>query len=255
MIRGIDHVVLLVTDLAQAMRDYEALGFRVTPGGTHSDGATHNALIGFADGAYLELLAFRREAPEHRWWRYASAGEGLIEFALLAGEIESAVAAAAARGLHLDGPISGSRERPDGVHVQWQSAFPANPELPFLCGDVTPRDLRAPHGDACHHANGVTSIGRITVAVRDIELSAGHYAALLGHGPTMEPGRRIFKLGATQVVLQAPDPHLPDTAAVEARLATRGEGIAALALRRDHLSAEPQPLDPALAHGIGLMIG
>ncbi len=66
MIKGIDHVVILVKDLAQATADYTELGFTVVPGGEHSDGASHNALIAFADGSYIELFAFKREAPEHR---------------------------------------------------------------------------------------------------------------------------------------------------------------------------------------------
>jgi catechol 2,3-dioxygenase-like lactoylglutathione lyase family enzyme len=254
MIRGIDHVVILVADLAQAVRDYEALGFRVAPGGAHSDGATQNALIGFADGTYLELLAFAQEAPAHRWWRHVAAGEGLIEFALLAGEIEAAMAAAAARGLHLDGPFSGGRERPNGARIQWQSAFPVAPELPFLCGDVTPRDLRVPHGEDCHHPNGITGIGRMSVAVTDIETSAALYAELLGHGPMMEPGRRIFKLGPHYVTLQAPNADLSDHALIEARLAARGPGIASVVLRRDHMAGEPQPLDPALTHGAAIAV-
>lgn len=254
MIRGLDHVVILVTDLTQAMRDYETLGFQVLPGGTHRDGATQNALISFADGTYLELLAFQREAPEHRWWRHTAAGEGLIDFALLSGQIEAAVVAASARGLHLDGPIAGGRERPDGVSLEWLSAFPSAPDLPFLCADVTARELRVPHGSACQHPNGATGIGRITVAVSDLETSAGRFAALIGHGPTMEPRQRHFKLGTCQVVLEAPAPDLPDSATLEARLAARGDGIASVILRRDHLVTAPQRLDPQLSHGAWLAL-
>src|SRR4051794_8519489 len=49
MIRAIDHVVILVNDLAATVADYTALGFTVTPGGEHTGGATHNALVVFAD--------------------------------------------------------------------------------------------------------------------------------------------------------------------------------------------------------------
>ena len=52
MIRAIDHIVILVNDLQAAIDDYAALGFSVAPGGTHADGATHNALIIFADDTY-----------------------------------------------------------------------------------------------------------------------------------------------------------------------------------------------------------
>jgi hypothetical protein len=254
MIRAIDHIVILVEELEATMRDYESIGFTVTPGGEHADGASHNALVGFADGSYLELIAFRREAPAHRWWRHTAAGEGLIDFALLPGPIEEVVAAAAARGLQLNGPIAGGRERPDGVRLQWQTAFAEQPELPFLCGDVTPRELRVPFGPATRHHNGVTGIFRVTVAVRDLEASAARYSALLGHGPLIEPGRRLFKLGSSYIALQAPDADLPERAALEARLEQRGEGIAALALRRDHLAAVPRALDPELSHGARITI-
>jgi hypothetical protein len=59
MANAIDHVVIVVRDLAQASADFAAAGFTVTPGGEHADGATHNALIPFADGAYIELIAFK----------------------------------------------------------------------------------------------------------------------------------------------------------------------------------------------------
>ena len=67
VIRAIDHIVILVTDLQTAIDDYRALGFTVTFGGEHADGNTHNALVPFADGSYFELIAFKHEAPNHRW--------------------------------------------------------------------------------------------------------------------------------------------------------------------------------------------
>ena len=57
MIIGIDHLVILVRNLDDAMRDYQQLGSTVTRGGEHP-GGTHNALVGFANGTYLELIAF-----------------------------------------------------------------------------------------------------------------------------------------------------------------------------------------------------
>ena len=50
---GLDHVVVMVPDLAAAVRDYMELGFTVVPGGSHPTG-THNALIAFADAAYID---------------------------------------------------------------------------------------------------------------------------------------------------------------------------------------------------------
>lgn len=187
MIKGIDHVVILVKNLDQAVADYKQLGFNVTPGGEHMDGATHNALVAFADGSYLELIAFKREAPEHRWWRHAlntaRGNEGLIDFALLPTDIANDIAAARQRGLDYKGPFPGGRQRPDGVEIRWQTGQPTTPDLPFLCGDVTPRTLRVPSGPAWVHPNGVTGIDALVVLVRDVEESAGHYRALLGIEP------------------------------------------------------------------------
>jgi catechol 2,3-dioxygenase-like lactoylglutathione lyase family enzyme len=254
MIRAIDHIVILVDDLEEAVGDYEALGFTVTPGGEHADGATHNALVSFLDGSYLELIAFKVAAPGHRWWRHKAAGAGLIDYAVLPADTAADTAAAQARGLPIHGPLAGGRERPDGVRLQWQTAYAEAAELPFLCGDLTPRELRVPHGPAQRHSNGVSGIFRITVAVRDLEASAGRMSALLGHGPLIEPGRRLFKLGASYIALQAPGEDLPENAAIVARLERRGEGIAALALRRDHLATSPRTLDADLTHGARITI-
>lgn len=75
MLRQIDHLVVLVPDLEAAIQEYRRAGFTVVPGGTHPTG-THNALIGFGDGAYLELLAFYEDNPAHRWHRFRAAGGG-----------------------------------------------------------------------------------------------------------------------------------------------------------------------------------
>ena len=65
MLTGIDHIVIAVPDLDVARKSYEALGFTVVPGGRHPVG-THNALIAFADGAYVELIAFYEANPSHK---------------------------------------------------------------------------------------------------------------------------------------------------------------------------------------------
>jgi hypothetical protein len=233
--------VILVRNLELAMSDYAALGFTVVPGGEHTDGATHNALIGFADESYLELIAFTREAPAHRWWRHMAAGEGLIDFALWPDEIGTVIAAARSRGLALDGPTPGGRMRPDGQQVAWQMGMPTQGEdLPFLCADVTPRSLRVP--EARQHANHVTGIARVTVAVHDVAASTTHYRALLSTEPETTTQGPLFHMDGSSIALA----HGPAGSLAGNRLVSRGEGICALALRSpDQFSA----LDLHLAHG------
>jgi catechol 2,3-dioxygenase-like lactoylglutathione lyase family enzyme len=252
MIRAIDHIAILVNDLAAAAADYTALGFTVTPGGEHTGGATHNALVGFADDAYLELIAFKRPAPEHHWYRYSALGEGMIDFALLPTAIEADLAAARERGLAIEGPFPGGRLRPDGQQVAWQSGRALTPDLPFLCGDVTPRALRVPEGAARTHANGVTGIAGLTVAVADLGASVARYRALLGTAEregalsNLPSAARTaaFALGDTAITLARPADD--SDAPLSVRLASRGEGPFALALRG---VVQGATFDLSLSHG------
>jgi hypothetical protein len=231
MIHALDHVVILVEQLSSAVAAYTAAGFVVAPGGEHADGATHNALISFPDGTYLELLAFRRPAPEHRWWRHVAVGPGLIDFALLPVNTTIAVAAAADRGLMMNGPVAGGRIRPDGLSLAWETAWPPSPDLPFLCGDVTDRSLRVPDADFWGHSNGARGIAEVIVAVTNPIASAGRYAMLLGITPQAAPAEVRIALGESTIVLRGPDSgdqHVID------RLVRRGEGICAVTLKGLH---------------------
>ena len=260
MVQQLDHIVILVRDLDQAIADYHELGFTVVPGGEHPGGDTHNALVAFEDGSYLELIAFRQAAPQHRWWSLAQHGEGLIDYALLPTAIEFDIAEARRRGLQLDGPFQGGRARPDGVTLAWQIAQAPSHDLPFLCGDVTPRELRVPAGDARQHANGVTGVAELGVAVNDVAASARRYHALRGTAPagrtaaTYETPHACatFMFGETTIALQAPlgtsDPY---DCALQQQLATRGEGPFEVIFRAP-TGTRPLTFDRSLAHGARL---
>jgi hypothetical protein len=177
----LDHVVIAFHDLEQAIADWQSRGFTVVRGGRHPGRTSHNALVVFEDGAYVELIAWTQPGPAERWYNeLMKHGEGLMDFALLPESVPRAIEEAKARGLELKGPIDGGRLRPDGKEVKWQTARQHTFDLPFLCGDVTPRELRVPTGDTRRHANGRKGIAKVTVAVRDVEVSLRRYEALLG---------------------------------------------------------------------------
>lgn len=246
----LDHIVIAVQDLERTMEDYRSLGFTVLAGGRHAGRSSHNALVVFADGAYLELIAWRAPAENERWYRvHAAHGDGLVDFALLPHDTATVLAQAQARGLAtLTGPLDGQRLRPDGVQLLWQTARHATPDLPFLCGDITARALRVPGGDVRTHANGTQGVDQVVVAVHDLETSLARYQALLGQDAWKpEPVRLAagsglreveIPLAGTTVVLTAVAGAVPapdETAAAKAlrqRLATRGEGPCAIVLRR-----------------------
>lgn len=256
MIRLVDHIVILVKDLDAAIADYRALGFNVSFGGEHADGNTHNALIPFNDGSYFELIAFKREAPDHRWWKYVQNGEGLVDYALLPSDAAEDIAGIQARGLAYTGPTAGGRLRPDGERLEWQIGEPPVAGLPFLCGDVTPRSLRVPEGDARIHANGVQGIQGLTVAVADIGKAVDQYAALLDRPKApiakispLGAAIAIYEFGGTTISLVQPrDAGTPLAGA----LAMRGEGIAALSLSTT--GETKMLLDTVLSHNVPIAL-
>ena len=182
MIRGLDHVVLVVPDLDAAVADLRARGFTVTPGGEHAGGLTHNALVVFQDGSYLELIAFHDLAAargKHNWAPVAERGGGWADFALHSDDL--AADAAAVGDLVARPPEDGGRTRPDGVAIAWRVARLVTP-LPFLIEDVTARDLRVPSGDAARHANGIASVVRILLGAVDPARVTARYAKLRERG-------------------------------------------------------------------------
>jgi hypothetical protein len=246
----LDHIVIAVTDLDQAIRDYEVLGFTVLPGGEHPRGS-RNALVVFADGSYLEIIAFPKPQPDFRWWQVLqSAGSGLVDYALLPDAIEQVIARAQAKGLDIEGPEDGARLRPDGEQLAWKTARSLRSDVPFLCGDVTPRRLRVPEGEVRKHRNGVTGVAGLTIAVRHLAVSVGRYRALLGSDPLERgalPGLGVetvqFDLGSQIVSLAAP--RSGAAADLDSHLAARGEGPFAVSF----FGVESAVLDPILAHG------
>ncbi len=168
MVTGVDHIVVLVADLDAAIKNYGDLGFTVVPGGRHPRG-THNALIGFADGAYLEILAFYEPMPEHRWWPTMQRGGGLVDFCVMTDALHADAIALRRAGADMSDPRPGARARPDGYQVRWVSSVPQGPHarlMPFLIQDETPREERAPKERV--HRNSVTGVGSLTIATHDV---------------------------------------------------------------------------------------
>ena len=214
---SLDHVVIFVKDLTEASADFERVGFRVTPGGTHAGGLTKNALIALADGIYLELLAFtvpvtsenlaqldgeQRTAMDRRFLPRGAEGEGLGDFALGTIRLQDAIDSASASGLLVEGPFPGRRVRPDRTEVSWLLGFPRDPELPFLIEDTTNRDLRMPGGKATRHPNGVIGLSEIVVHVDDFDGAVDRYERLLGSQAPKSRDTAVFQLDNGHIALR-----------------------------------------------------
>jgi catechol 2,3-dioxygenase-like lactoylglutathione lyase family enzyme len=253
MLRGVDHIVIAVPELDAAAKAYRALGFTVVPGGRHPVG-THNALIAFEDGSYIELIAFYDPNPRHKWWEPLRRGGGLVDFCMQTDALMADTRALRAAGVAIDDPSPLSRKRPDGYQLRWVLSIPREPHrgvAPFLIEDETPRRERVPR--RTRHANGATGIGTITIALADPGQAGAWFARALGARAAVA---RRADVGGTGVRLTF-GPHTLDYQAPEGGrgplapwLAARGPSPYGATLRRR--ARARGPLDRRLTEGARL---
>jgi hypothetical protein len=252
-ISGIDHVVVIDADLEQLVRRYENLGFRVTPGGVHAQATTHNALIPFQDGSYIELIAFQEGKGSGRRAELLAKGGGLIEYMLTSNAIELDLAQARHHRLPYDKPVPGSRTRPDGAEVEWLDGplTVTGSGLPALIQDVTDREMRVPPSAARQHPNGATGISNLIIAVMNIDHASLLYQRLLVSDAEMtrltsEFIEAAFLVGDHRLTLRQP----LDFGPLEVRVKRLGEGPIAVELT----GSTARDFDPAETDGVDISI-
>lgn len=255
MIQGIDHLVIVVKDLDQAARDYRQLGFTVVPGGQHPVGS-HNVLISFADGSYLEIIAFYREAIDHRWWDPLQKGERLVDFCFQTDDLRGDTKKLQDAAVAINNPVPWSRKRPDGYELKWLLSLATGSHrgvAPFLIEDITPRSERIPQDFT--HPNQITGIEKMVVAVGELGQIENWYSAILGvkGEPFADPA-----LGADGLRFQA-GPHgfefvAPRDAASPLIHWLRQFGPSPYAAVLKSASQTTQALDLKLTHGAQLWV-
>ena len=207
MFQGIDHIVVVVRELESAIESFSRAGFTVVRGGKHPIG-THNALIAFSDGTYIELIAFLNPVPGHPWQTALEKGGGIIDFCMSTDDLEGDVEAMRRAGAKINDPSPLTRDRPDGYKLSWVLAIPQPPfngQLPFLIKDETPRDERVPRERT--HRNGAAGIRTLAVAVEDYGATSRYYARVLGrpgapvHRADLDAVGVSFMIGSNELQL------------------------------------------------------
>jgi len=228
---ALDHVVATVESLGSATAAFRDAGFTVLAGGRHEGLPTENALVVFADGTYLELLATREpraraELRELRgtpgWSRHlheASAigrrflpvlaePDGTADFALRVTGLDRVAAESRRRGYAMTGPVALGRTRPDGRELAMRLLFPGERWLPFLIEDRTPLALRVPDDPAARrHANGARGLGLVTVRAPEVVAAAMGYVDFFDATLTpREDGAADATLGDVRVRIVGGEP-------------------------------------------------
>ncbi|WP_128694277.1 VOC family protein [Methanoculleus taiwanensis] len=153
----IDHAVIVVQNLTASADTFGAAGFNVVPGGDHVDNVTHNALIPFKDGSYLELFA--PVDPTMAAEMHDLVAAGTFDAALAgADQMQKRFMRHLAEGTGPgDCAILPSRahylRRTGGGRAWWLHPCRADPDVP--------------DGNVTAHPNGAAGIRSIEIAARD----------------------------------------------------------------------------------------
>lgn len=192
-VTGIDHVFLLVNDLDEAARRYQALGFTVSPRGVHSAAkGSANHTIMFPND-YFELLGILTptEGNLARRRSIESMGEGLHAIACRIEDATKGAKALADLGINTTG--LGAFERPvplpdggTGVAAFTTVSF-APEELPFgtvfMCQHRTRETVWLP--ELLTHPNTACGLDAVLALSDDPQGDAKRFARLWADGRVM----------------------------------------------------------------------
>ncbi|MCG8506734.1 MAG: VOC family protein [Sphingomonadales bacterium] len=259
-----DHFVLLVSDLLEATRDFETLGFVVSQGNDTRE--RHNALVVFSDDSYFEIVAYkpwlslkiwgwvrrrgllsrsleREDAFISRLWNHWAPRrrEGWIDWCVEVPSVAGFADAARGRGLRIHEMAYG-RELADGTPVKWRMGGEAGLRTPFFIEDVTPRVRRLPNRLGRQHPNGVAGVTALRFGVKSLQDAVDGHTRLFG--------RRPDELGDTEAVYRFADFTLT---LEEIGPADAEEGLREVTLTSPRVSL-PEKLDTRLSHGARLVI-
>lgn len=189
-VKGIDHIVLLVSDLDASARRFAALGFTLSPRGTHSPhmGSANYTVILQDD--YFELLGVIAETPHNASKRKALAenGEGLAAIACRIGDAHAARAALAELGIAAGEVMDFARPLPLPDGGTGTAAFAVTTfeprEVPtgemFMCQHKTRDMVWRP--ELMTHANGAVALAGVVVASVSPQDTARAFARLFAAG-------------------------------------------------------------------------
>lgn len=181
----LDHVVVAVADLDDALANYSALlGRSASWRGIHPEQGTANALFQL-DNAYVELLAARGDGPlgELVRHRLEGDGEGLAALAFGTRDVSSFAEMVSRAGIEM-GPVSEGRGRDaiGGVERVWRTAMlplaATRGVLAFAIEHQSPPLPAAPLEVPA--AVAATAIDHVVVMSGDIDDSTAVYRDTLG---------------------------------------------------------------------------
>ncbi|MCP4565487.1 MAG: VOC family protein [Bosea sp.] len=186
-ILGLDHVVVTVRDLDASARQWQSLGFTVSPRGTHSAIlGSGNYTIMFGDD-YVELLGILAETEHNKPTRdFLREREGIERAAFTTDDAAAGAAELKSRGLEPLGPVHFGRpvDLPNGGKgeakfnvFRWPLDENPGSLRIFACQHLTRETVWIPELQS--HANGASRIISVEVLAADPKAAAEHLSRLI----------------------------------------------------------------------------
>lgn len=186
-ILGLDHVVVTVRDLDASARQWQRLGFTVSPRGTHSAIlGSGNYTIMFGDD-YVELLGILTETEHNKPTSdFLKEREGIERAAFTTDDAAAGAAELKSRGLEPLGPVHFGRpvDLPNGGKgeakfnvFRWPLDENPGSLRIFACQHLTRDTVWIPELQS--HANGASRIIRVEVLADDPKAAAEHLSRLI----------------------------------------------------------------------------
>ncbi len=185
---GIDHAVVVAADLDKAAAAWKALGFTISPRGTHSAKMGSGNYTIMLDPDYIELLgvltATEHNAPTRDF--LARRGEGIERVAFTATDSAAGAEEIRARGYVPVGPVDFERPvmMPDGSQsaakfrvFQWPVAEAPGGVRIFACQHKTRETVWIPA--LMTHANGASRLRQVLIATPEPADDAAQLSALI----------------------------------------------------------------------------
>lgn len=161
----LDHFILGCADLEQGIACVEQrTGVRAAFGGVHPGRGTRNALLSLGERRYLEIMApdpAQRVTPQIPRLRELKEPT-IVGWAAHPGDLEKFSAHLREAGIAFEGPRAGSRQRPDGKLLHWNSLTLKDDQgglLPFFIewsADSLHPSVDAPKGCTLAHFGAIT---------------------------------------------------------------------------------------------------
>jgi len=124
---ALDHILWAAPNLESGARLFESMtGVNPATGGSHPGFGTRNRLVSLGVGVYLEIISPDPAQSLHgnRGGRIAALPyPGLMTFALRGTGLQEVCRSAERAGLSIEGPVSMSRTRPDGIKLEWSILY------------------------------------------------------------------------------------------------------------------------------------